>query len=51
MRDKKAMVFFLLFTVDVTPRTNFIVPDLWRWLAAHMWAEVTYEIFIAVIGA
>merc|ERR1712000_614334 len=43
------MVFFLFFTINMTPKTNFIVSDFWRWLVVHMWVEVTFEIFTTVI--
>ena len=40
-----ALVFFLFFTINMTPWTNFVVPDLWHWLEVHMWVAVTFEIF------
>jgi nitric oxide reductase subunit B len=33
----------------VTPKTNFIVSDFWRWMVVHMWVEVTFEVFTTVI--
>ncbi len=45
------MVFFLFFTINMTPKTNFIISDYWRWLVVHMWVEVTFEIFTTVIVA
>ena len=45
------MVFFLLFTINMAPKTNFIVSDFWRWLVVRMWVEVTFEVFTTVIVA
>ncbi len=45
------MVFFLFFTINMTPKTNFIISDFWRWLVVHMWVEVTFEDFTTVIVA
>ena len=45
------MVFFLIFAVYMTLRTNFIVSDFWRWLVVRMWVEVAFEIFTTVIVA
>jgi nitric oxide reductase subunit B len=45
------MVWFLFFSLKVTPKTNFVVSDFWRWLVVHMWVEVTFEVFTTVIVA
>jgi nitric oxide reductase subunit B len=45
------MVAFLFFSFKVTPRTNFIISDFWRWMVVHMWVEVTFEIFTTVVVA
>ncbi len=46
-----ALVFFLFFTINMTPWTNFVVPDLWHWLEVHKWVAVTFEIFTTVLVA
>ena len=43
------MVAFLFFSLKVTPKTNFIISDFWRWMVVHMWVEVTFEVFTTVI--
>merc|ERR1712000_373318 len=43
------MVMFLFFSLKVTPKTNFIISDFWRWMVVHMWVEVTFEVFTTVI--
>jgi nitric oxide reductase subunit B len=43
------MVGFLFFSLMVTPKTNFIIADFWRWMVVHMWVEVTFEVFTTVI--
>jgi nitric oxide reductase subunit B len=43
------MVAFLFFSLNVTPKTNFIVSDFWRWMVVHMWVEVTFEVFTTVV--
>jgi nitric oxide reductase subunit B len=45
------MVWFLFFSLKVTPKANFIVADFWRWMVVHMWVEVTFEVFTTVIIA
>ena len=45
------MVLFLFFGINVTPASNFIVSDFWRWMVVHMWVEVTFEVFTTVIIA
>ncbi len=45
------MVFFLFFTINMTPKTNFIASDFWQWLCVHMWFEATFAIFTTVIAA
>jgi nitric oxide reductase subunit B len=45
------MVMFLFFSLKVTPKTNFIISDFWRWMVVHMWVEVTFEVFTTVIVA
>ena len=48
-RDCSAMVLFLFFTINMTPKTNFIVSDLGQCLEVHMWVVVMFEIFTVVI--
>jgi nitric oxide reductase subunit B len=43
------MVAFLFFSLKVTPKTNFVISDFWRWMVVHMWVEVTFEVFTTVI--
>ena len=45
------MVGFLFFSLKVTPETNFVITDFWRWMVVHMWVEVTFEVFTTVIVA
>ncbi len=45
------MVWFLFFSLKVTPKSNFIVSGFWRWMVVHMWVEVTFEVFTTVIVA
>jgi len=45
------MVGFLFFSIKLTPKTNFIIADFWRWMVVHMWVEVTFEVFTTVVVA
>jgi len=33
----------------ITPRTNFVIADFWRWMVVHMWAEAFFEVFTTVL--
>ncbi len=45
------MVGFLFFSSKMTPKSNFIIADFWRWMVVHMWVEVTFEVFTTVVVA
>jgi nitric oxide reductase subunit B len=32
-----------------TPRTNFVIADLWRWAVIHMWVEAFFEVFTTIV--
>ncbi len=48
---QNGLKYFLFFTINMTPKTNFIISYFWRWLMVHMWVKVTFEIFATVIVA
>lgn len=33
----------------ITPKTNFVIADFWRWMVVHMWAEAFFEVFTTVL--
>jgi nitric oxide reductase subunit B len=45
------MVGFLFFSIKMTPTSNFVIADFWRWMVVHMWVEVTFEVFTTVVVA
>ncbi|MCC6399666.1 MAG: cbb3-type cytochrome c oxidase subunit I [Flavobacteriales bacterium] len=39
----------LLSGFVATPRTNFVIADLWRWAVIHMWVEAFFEVFTTIV--
>lgn len=43
------ILLLLISGFMITPKTNFVIADFWRWCVIHMWAEAFFEVFTTVL--
>ncbi|MBL7811780.1 MAG: cbb3-type cytochrome c oxidase subunit I [Bacteroidetes bacterium] len=43
------IILLLISGYIITPETNFVIADFWRWMVVHMWAEAFFEVFTTVL--